>query len=184
MSTASKQIRFATNTKPENHGAIRKAKPIVRHLAKRKALKETWYINNLGNVLGPYDGHSLRSWLESNQMGTNVEIRMSHTGDFAELTDHFPNIDDAFCVPSMLCLHILSYNPDVSMTCVNRTNNKVVKNVNLENVIDRFLTSERKDNVDIWMGEYFVGKLSDIGMSMIRCNMERLESEMEKEMTL
>jgi hypothetical protein len=184
MSTATKQIRFATNTKPENHGAIRKAKPIVRHLAKRQALQETWYINNLGKILGPYDGSSLRSWLETNQIGTSVEIRMGNTGEFAELTDHFPNIDDAFCVPSMLCLYILSCNPDVNMTCINRTTNKVENNAKLENVIDRFLTSERKDNVDIWMGEYFVGKLSYIGMSMIGWNMERLESEMEKEMTL
>jgi hypothetical protein len=70
------------------------------------------------------------------------------------------------------------------MTCINRTTNKIEKNAKLENVIDRFLTSERKDKVDIWMGEYFVGKLSDIGMSMIGWNMERLESEMEKEMAL
>ena len=100
------QISFASNTKPENYGAMNKAKPIVRHLAKRNALNEIWYINNIGKVVGPYDGSCLRTWLETDQIGPRLEIRMGDAGDFADLESHFPNIDDAFCVPSMLCIHL------------------------------------------------------------------------------
>jgi hypothetical protein len=181
MSTATKQIRFASNTKPENYGAIRKAKPIVRHLAKRKAIEGVWYMSNLGQIFGPYSGPTMRSWLETDQIGPSLEIRMGNAGEFADLVDHFPNIDEAFCVPSMLCIYLISYSkPHIRLVYADR----VDRDLTVENVIDRFLLGNKRSDADVWMGEYFVGKLNSIGMSMIGWNMEKLEMEMEKEMSL
>ena len=75
MSTT-RRLSFASDTKPENFGEIKKAKPIVRNLEKRKALQGTWYYTNKGVIAGPYDAQTMRSWLEGDHIVPSLEIRM------------------------------------------------------------------------------------------------------------
>lgn len=157
MSLVMKQISFASETKPANYGEMKKAKPIVRNLEKRKALKETWYYTNKGEVYGPYDAQALRSWLEGDHIGPSLEIRMGSEGEFAELQDHFPIIEDAFCVPSLLCVHLLS---------LGETKFELKGySVKIERHVDDLCTLIEAGGLNFgraWIGEYNVGMLSDI----------------------
>jgi hypothetical protein len=165
MST--RRLSFASDTKPENFGGIKKVKPIVRNLPKRKALKGTWYYTNKGVVSGPYDAQTMRSWLEGDHMGPSLEIRMGGEGDFAELQDHFPNIEDAFCVPSLLCVYLLS--------CGNTMVELKGYSVKIERHVDDLCALIEAGGVNFgraWIGDYNVGMLSDIGGAIIQWKAE------------
>ena len=183
MSTATKQITFASGTKKENYGAIKKARPIVRTLVKRKAINgEEWYLNGVGQIHGPYNGQTMRHWLETNQIGPSAEVRMGDIGEFADIIEHFPNLDEAFCVPSQLCIHFLSIGMlGTRFKCVHKTERET--NLSIEEVIDRFLlmpTDKRcKRTTEVWIGEYYLGKLEDIGLSIVEWNMIELEKIMD-----
>lgn len=152
-----KQISFASETKPANYGEMKKAKPIVRNLPKRKALPGTWYYTNKGVVSGPLEAQTLRSWLEGDHMGPSLEIRMGSEGEFAELQNHFPIIEDAFCVPSQLCVHLLS---------LGETKFELKGySVKIERHVDDLCALIEAGGLSFghaWIGEYNVGMLSDI----------------------
>ena len=163
MSLVMKQISFTSETKPANYGEMKKAKPIVLNLSKRKAIPGTWYYTNKGVVSEPIDAQTLRNWLEGNHMGASLEIRMGHEGEFAELQDHFPNIEDAFCVPSQLCVYLLGIGE------------KMVEikgyGIKIERHIDEMCVLIQEDALsfgEVWIGRYNVGMLRDIGASIIR----------------
>ena len=168
MSTSTtRRLSFASDTKPENFGEIKKAKPIVRNLEKRKALQGTWYYTNKGVIAGPYDAQTMRSWLEGDHIGPSLEIRMGGEGDFAELQDHFPNIEDAFCVPSLLCIYLLS--------CGNTTVELKGYSVKIERHVDDLCTMIEAGGMYFgraWIGDYNVGMLNDIGGAIIQWKAE------------
>ena len=152
-----KQISFASETKPANYGEMKKAKPIVRNLPKRKALKETWYYTNKGVVSGPLEAQTLRSWLEGDHMGPSLEIRMGSEGEFAELQDHFPIIEDAFCVPSLLCVHLLGLGE--------RKIEVKGYSIKIESHVDDLCTLLETGGLSpgrAWIGNYNVGTLNEI----------------------
>lgn len=182
MSTTTKKIKFASGTKLENYGAIKKAKPITRNLKKRKAINdEKWYLNGVGQIHGPYNGSALRHWLETNQIGPSTEIRMGEKGEFSDLIEHFPVIEDAFCVPSELSLYLLARDgaENVSMTCIHTVSRHIEINQNIERVIAIYNSSSDnvKTETEIWMGEYYLGKMRDVGVQMIVWNLNLLTEE-------
>ena len=162
MSLVMKQISFTSETKPANYGEMKKAKPIVLNLQKRKAIQGIWYYTNKGEVSGPIDAQTLRNWLEGNHMGASLEIRMGHEGEFAELRDHFPNIEDAFCVPSQLGVYLLSLGE--TMMEIKGYGVKIVRH------IDEMCVLIQEDTCfgEIWIGNYNVGLMSEIGASIVR----------------
>lgn len=167
MSLVMKHISFASETKPANYGEMKKAKPIVLNLPTRKALPGKWYYTNKGVVSGPIEAQTLRTWLEGNHMGASLEIRMGDEGEFSELQDHFPNMDDAFCVPSQLCVYLLS----IGETMVELKG----YGVKIERHVDDLCTLIEEDVVssgEVWIGKYYVGMLRDIGASILRCREE------------
>jgi hypothetical protein len=163
MSVIMKQISFASDTKLANFGEIKKAKPIVRNLERRKALPGTWYYTNKGEVSGPLEAQTLRSWLEGNHMGPTLEIRMGNEGEFAELQDHFPNIEDAFCVPSQLAVYLLS---------IGETKFELKGySIKIERHLDDLCTLIEAGGVSFgcaWIGNYNVGMLSDISGYLLK----------------
>ena len=169
MSLVMKQLSFASDTKPANYGEIKKAKPIVLNLQKRKALPGSWYYTNKGVVSGPIEAQTLRTWLEGNHMGASLEIRMGDEGEFSELQDHFPNIEDAFCVPSQLCLYLLGIGE--RMVEIKGYGIKVIRHV------DELCTLIESDVSfgQIWIGDYNVGVLRDIGASILRWKAEEYD---------
>jgi hypothetical protein len=165
-----KQISFASETKPANYGEMKKAKPIVLNLPKHKALPGSWYYTNKGVVSGPIEAQTLRTWLEGNHMGASLEIRMGDEGEFAELQDHFPNIEDAFCVPSQLCVYLLGIGE--------RTVELKGYSIKIERHIDDLCTLIEAGGVSfgcVWIGNYNVGMLSDIGASILRWKSEEYD---------
>ena len=162
-----KRISFASGTKLANFGGIKKVKPIVRNLPKRKALKGIWYYTNKGLIAGPYDAQTMRGWLEGDHIGPSLEIRMGGEGDFAELQDHFPNIEDAFCVPSLLCVYLLS--------CGKTMVELKGYSVKIERHIDDLCTLIEAGEMCFayaWVGDYNVGMLNDIGGAIIQWKAE------------
>lgn len=166
MST--KQITFAMNTKPENDGAIRLAKPILRKLKKRKALEVEggWYFNSKGVELGPYDGRTIRAWLEADAFGPSQEIRMGKEGDFAEVSAHFPEISEAFCVPSELCLYLLSSSVQDKMVRVVKAGKS--QSLSVDDLADLILYGKFESETIVWIGDYYVGKLGQIGEMVLQ----------------
>lgn len=176
MST--KQITFAMNTKPENHGAIRLAKPILRKLKKRKALEVEggWYFNSKGVELGPYDGRTIRAWLEADAFGPSQEIRMGKEGDFAEVSAHFPEISEAFCVTSKLCLYLLSSVEDKTVRVVKDGKSQ---SLSVDDIAELILYGKCdsgckrwESGSDAWIGDYYIGKLDQIGEMILDWSMD------------
>lgn len=166
MSTM-RRLSFSSETKPENFGEMKKAKPIVRNLEKRKALQGTWYYTNKGVIAGPYDAQTMRSWLEGDHIGPSLEIRMDDEGEFAELQDHFPKIEDAFCVPSLLCVYLLS--------CGNTMVELKGYSVKIERHVDDLCAMIEAGGMYFgraWIGDYNVGMLNDIGGAIIKWKTE------------
>jgi hypothetical protein len=163
MSVIMKQISFASDTKLANFGEMKKVKPIVRNLAKRKALPGDWYYSNAGNICGPYSAQTLRGWLESDSIGPSIEIRMGDEGDFADLQYHFPNIEDAFCVPSLLCVHLLSLGETMFEL--------KGYSIKIERHVDDLCTLIEAGGVSFghaWIGDYNLGMLSDIAGYLLK----------------
>jgi hypothetical protein len=163
MSAIMKHISFASDTKLANYGGIKKPKPIVRILEHRKALPGVWYYNDAGNIYGPYSAQTLRGWLESGNIVPTLEIRMDDEGDFAALQYHFPNIEDAFCVPSLLCLYLLALGE--------RKIELKGYSIKIERHVDDLCTLIESGGMSFgcaWIGEYNVGMLSDIGGYVLR----------------
>jgi hypothetical protein len=159
----SKLLSFASDTKPAYYGEIKKPKPIVRILEHRKALPGVWYYNDAGHICGPYSAQTLRGWLESGSIGPTLEIRMDDEGDFAALQYHFPNIEDAFCVPSLLCLYLLALGE--------RKIELKGYSIKIERHVDDLCTLIESGGMSFgcaWIGEYNVGMLSDIGGYVLR----------------
>jgi hypothetical protein len=165
MST--KQITFALDTKPANHGGIRLAKPILRKLKKRKALEVDggWYFNSKGAELGPYDGRTIRTWLEADAFGPSQEIRMGKDGDFAEVSAHFPDISEAFCVPSELCIYLLSSVKDNAIRVVKAGESR---SLSIDDLADLILYGKFESETIVWIGDYYVGKLGQIGEMILQ----------------
>jgi len=166
-----KQITFALDTKQANHGAVRLAKPILRKLEKRKALEVAggWYFNNKGIVQGPYDGRSIRAWLEADVFGPSQEIRMGKDGDFARLDAHFPEISEAFCVPSELCIYLLSSVKDKTVRVVKAEESR---SLSIDDVADLILYGKFESETIVWIGDYYVGRLDDIGDMILQWTMD------------
>ena len=163
MSVIMKQISFASDTKLANYGGINKPKPIVRNLEHRKALPGAWYYSDAGNICGPYSAQTLRGWLESGNIGPSLEIRMDAEGEFADLQYHFPNIEDAFCVPSLLCVHLLSLGE--------RNIELKGYSIKIERHVDDLCTLIEAGGMSFgnaWIGEYNLGMLSDIAGYVLR----------------
>ena len=166
-----KQITFAMDTKQANHGAIRLAKPILRKLEKRKALEVCggWYFSNKGIVQGPYDGRSIRAWLEADVFGPSQEIRMGKDGDFARVDAHFPEINRAFCVPSELCIYLLSSVENKTIRVVSGSKSE---SFTVDDIADRLLYDNYDHGSDAWIGDYYIGKLSEISAMILQWTMD------------
>jgi hypothetical protein len=163
MSVIVKRLSFSADTKMANFGEMKKAKPIVRNLAKRKALPETWYYTNKGEVSGPYDGQTMRTWLEGDHIGPSLEIRLGHEGEFADLQYHFPDIEYAFCVPSLLCVHLFSLGE--TTVELRGYSVKIERHINdLCNLIE----AGGMSFAHAWIGNYNVGMLNDIGSVIVK----------------
>jgi hypothetical protein len=88
---------------------------------------------------------------------------MGGEGDFAELQDHFPNIEDAFCVPSLLCVYLLS--------CGKTMVELKGYSVKIERHIDDLCTLIEAGEMCFayaWVGDHNVVMLKDIGGAIIQ----------------
>ena len=163
MST--KQIRFALDTKPENYGPMKKAKPIKRNLEKRKAYNGSmWYYRAMNQVQGPHDGETMRLWHEGDYFGPTLDVRMGNEGEFAELEAHFPDIREAFCVPSQLCTYLLSNGENV-FHLVNGTKRTPFTP---DDFVDELLCVGHESDTKVWMGDYYVGTPDEIYETMMQ----------------
>ena len=160
-----KQIRFAMDTKPENHGPIKKASTIKRNLVKRKAYKGVmWYYRAMNQVQGPHDSQTMRLWHEGDYFGPTLDIRMGHEGEFAELDAHFPDIHEAFCVPSKLCATLISYGEN-AIHLVNGTKRTPFTP---DDFVDEIMYVGHDSDTKVWMGDYYVGTPDEICGTIIQ----------------
>ena len=169
-----KQIRFALDTKPENYGPIKKATPIKRNIKKRKAYNgEMWYYRAMGQIRGPFDGETMRLWVEGDYFGPSLEIRMGDEGEFVELESHFPDIHEAFCVPSKLCITLLSAGEN-TFDLVN--GNKRIS-FSHDDFVDELIYVGHGADTEVWMGDYYVGGPDDIFETIMKWKMDNFVDE-------
>ena len=166
METKTKSIQFAPETKPEYYGKIKKPEPIKWQVDKRKALDDgvQWYYSHLGGVEGPWDGKVMRNWLETGYFTPSLEIRMGSIGDFAELDMHFANINDAFCIPSELVMSLLSIGKDTFTTVLDGKDTW-----QLSEAKQRIRWEQLSANNNVYIGEYYMGKLGNVIERMPLC---------------
>uniref|UniRef100_A0A6C0F1J5 GYF domain-containing protein n=1 Tax=viral metagenome TaxID=1070528 RepID=A0A6C0F1J5_9ZZZZ len=157
--TKTKSIQFTPETKPEYYGKIKKPEPIKWQVDKRKALDDgaQWYYSHLGDIQGPWDGKVMRKWLEAGHFTPSLEIRMGSVGDFAELEMHFANINDAFCIPSELLMSLLSIGKDKFTTVLDGK-----ETWRLGEAKQRILWEQLSPNNNVYIGEYYMGKLGNV----------------------
>ena len=155
----STKITFAPGTKPENDGPIKKAKQIKRNLQKREAYNGVnWYYRHYGDVQGPYDASTMRLWHEGDWFSSTLDIRMGDEGEFSDLDNHFPDIRDAFCVPSQLCILLLS-DGETTLHIAKGSERTAFK---IDEFVEKFMYEVYNPVSKVWIGEYYVGTLDEV----------------------